>query len=502
MTLSSVPILATDLIGAVFMIVLSFLCLDLAFWLKRREPDNIIWTYLQWLCLCLAGFAVSRSAGHILRQILVLSGHRHLWQSISPYSGAFNTLMFVVVGACTLFFSNVWHAYRQISRDREALRTAHGDLLFLNQNLEQMVDDRTRALTQSERKYRRIFEVSRDIILVTRSDGRILDMNPQGLDTLTGPDGESPVGDYFGAFFEHAADWRQIIDTLSRHGFIHTREVVLQRRDGSTLRALLTGSLDKTSTDEDGSIHFLVKDIEQLRQMEKQMAQADKLASIGELSAGIAHEINNPLGVILGYTQLLLRKENADSERHNDLKIIEKHVRNCKSIVEDLLNFSRSSTTRKSANDLNALIVEAVSFITHHARVDPIRLTTELDDALPELNIDDKKMRQVIMNLIMNALHAVDDNGHIRIVTEHAEDEQAAVIRVIDNGHGISPKDLPRIFDPFYTTKPTGEGTGLGLSVSYGIIEDHGGTIHASSRKGKTEFIVTLPVGAAAEERT
>ncbi len=495
MITSWVPILAVDLVGSVIMIVLSFLCLHLAFWLKRQDPENVIWSYLQFLCLGLAGFAISRSVGHILRQILVLSGNWTVWKSISPYSGAVNTLMFMFAGAATLFFKNVWRSYRQISLDREALRTAHHDLLFLNQNLEQVVGERTAALTRSERRYRRIFEISRDIILVTDTEGIILDGNPLGVNTLANNRPEMLIGKRIKGFFTREKDFETLVRDIGSSGFVTSREVLLRRLDGATLHALISGSLDPAAGDEPATIHFLVKDIEQLRQMEKQMAQADKLASIGELSAGIAHEINNPLGVILGYTQLLLRRKDSDEGLHGDLKIIEKHVRNCKAIVEDLLNFARSSPTVREPTDINALIEDVVHFITHHAKMGKTTLTARYDGELPRIRIDDKKIRQVIINLVMNALYAVGTTGSIRIETELAAADNTAVIRVIDDGPGIDPVHLERIFDPFYTTKPTGEGTGLGLSVSYGIVANHGGDIQVVSIPGeKTSFRVSLPL--------
>jgi PAS domain-containing protein len=148
--------------------------------LRIREKSNVIWTYLFWLCLGLVGFAVSRSAGHILQQILILSDHDAIWSSIRPYSGAINSLMFVFVASVTLFFERIWKIYQQISKDKLELQTVRDELLFLNQNLEHLVAERTRELAQSEHKYRRIFEVSRDMILVTRLDGSIINMNPAG----------------------------------------------------------------------------------------------------------------------------------------------------------------------------------------------------------------------------------------------------------------------------------------------------------------------------------
>jgi PAS domain S-box-containing protein len=495
MIVSSIPILAVDLIGSVMMILLALLCLRLSLRLKRGEPDNVIYTYLLWLCLGLVGFAVSRSAGHILRQALVLSGHADVWRSISPYSGAFNSIAFVFVGAVTLFFETNWKTYQKMASDKQALETAHRDLMYINQNLEDLVVERSAALARSEHRYRRIFEISRDGILVTSPEGRIWDINPLGLAILgAGQEKTAVVGSQFQAYFTESQAWQDIMASIDNAGFVASKEVILQHRDGSHWHALISGSLDRSIGGQEASIHFLVKDIEQLRQMEKQMAQTDKLASIGELSAGIAHEINNPLGIILGYTQLLLRKETEASERQQDLKVIEKHVRSCKSIVEDLLNFARSSKPLMETADLNELIADVLQFITQHAQMEGIHVKTAYDQELPGLHIDEKKIRQVMINLLMNSFYAVGNKGRIKIHTRWRQSAATAYIDVQDNGCGIEPRHLARIFDPFYTTKPTGQGTGLGLSVSYGIIKSHGGEISvASTPNQQTTFTVSLP---------
>jgi signal transduction histidine kinase len=258
---------------------------------------------------------------------------------------------------------------------------------------------------------------------------------------------------------------------------------------------LLSGSLAKSPTEEGETIHFLIKDIEQRRLMQKQMAQADKLASIGELSSGIAHEINNPLGIILGYTQLLLRGEEPRSDRFNDLKTIEKHVISCKAIVEDLLNFARTSSPQKEYFDIHAVIDDVIGFVRRHSNLENIQIKTVFVPDLPPLLMDEKKIKQVLINLLMNAIHAVARKGTITISTGLNESANRITVEVSDTGHGIEKENLLRIFDPFFTTKPTGEGTGLGLSVSYGIVKGHGGNITVKSELGQgAAFTLSLPV--------
>jgi len=490
------PILVVDVGGSVLMIVFSFLCIGLVYRLRRLDPQNVVWTYLFWVCIGLAGFAVSRSAGHILKQVLLLSGQKEVWDAIRPFSGTINTFMFVFVASVTLFFERVWRIYEQITADKAALQKAHAELLHLNQNLEGIVLERSEALAISERQYRRIFEVSRDIILVTDSRGRIVDINPAGSRELGfgGPD-TSPRGERFQIFFEHDDDWQQLQAAIERDGFVTNSEITLRRLDGSAMRSLVSASLVVEPSEKEHSIHFQVRDIERRHMIREQMAQADRLASIGQLSSGIAHEINNPLGVILGYAQLMLRNEPDGSDRRRDLKTIEKHVRHCKTIVEDLLNFARRSEPKKEKVDIHKTIDDVLGFIRQHSGSNRIDFRTDYDRRIPAMVLDEKKIKQVLINLLMNARHAVGDAGEIRVATAFSPASRRVTIQVADNGYGIEHQHLQHIFDPFFTTKPTGEGTGLGLSVSYGIVKKHGGEILVESKPGEgSVFTVVLPV--------
>ena len=499
MTLPFMPIWCVDVGGSILMILLSVGSLFSALQLRRKEPHNIVWTYLMWVCYALMVFAVSRSAGHILKQALILMGHQVYWESIRPYSGAINTFSFMVVGSVTLFFERTWTIYQGIVRDRQRLESTHQELIYLNQNLEQLVEERTRALAMSEHQYRRIFEGSKDMILVTGRDGHLLDVNPAGLEMLGLEHRPENLSEYhFSSFFQEPQEWQALWRGIDRKGFISSAEVDLKSPNGNRKRVLLSGGLEGESSEEEGgTIHFLVKDIEQQRMMREQMAQADKLASIGELSSGIAHEINNPLGIILGYTQLMLRNELEGSDRAADLKTIEKQVRHCKSIVEDLLNFARTSSPKKELHDIHAVVEDVLHFIRQHSKLDGIEIRANYDRRVGPLLMDEKKISQVLINLLMNAIYAVGGRGEITVTTGMSDNGQKAVVRVHDDGPGIQSRDMARIFDPFFTTKPTGQGTGLGLSVSYGIIKNHGGDIRVESTPGQgTAFSIVLPIPA------
>jgi two-component system, NtrC family, sensor kinase len=502
MTITSIPIFVVDMGGALLMIVISFLCVYYALQLKGRDPQNIVWTYLMWVSLALSVFAVSRSMGHIIKQLLIVTGQQPLWLQLQPYSGSVNSLAFMVVGAVTLFFERTWTIYQGMIKDRQALEKAHLELLYLNQNLEQMVNERTTALTLSEHKYRRIFEASKDMILSATKNGKVLDLNPAGFKLLGLNIHRGMDGLQLPAYFHDPSDWRRLVDQIESQGFINSTEIDLKVADGSRRRMVLSASLAAEETASNGTIYFLIKDIEQQRLMRDQMAQADKLASIGELSAGIAHEINNPLGVILGFTQLMLRHQAQEESLCADLKTIEKHTRHCKSIVEDLLNFARTSPPKKELNDIHAIIDDVLHFVQQHGKPAEVQIQKFYDAGMVHLLVDEKKIKQVFINLVMNAKHAVGRQGLITVRTRIDDPKTKAIIQVSDNGPGIEKNNISRIFDPFFTTKPTGEGTGLGLSVSYGIIKNHGGDIYVESKKGRgATFTVELPIPTVPAER-
>ena len=496
MTLNSVPIWSVDLIGSALMIVYSFLCLRIVRKLRNRDRNNVIWTYLLMVCIGLACFAISRSAGHILKQALVMSGNGAVWSRLQPFSGAINTLTFIFVGAVTLFFERIWKIYQQILKDKQTLQSTRDELLYLNQNLEKLISERTEELVRSEHNYRRIFEVSRDMIVVTSQNGMILNMNPAGYQMLGYDPSDSPcVGKHLAVFFPEKSDWQTIRASIADMGFISNVEIEMQHRGQRPIRTLISGSLDNRPSENEPTIHFLIKDIEKRRQIEDQITQADKLASIGQLSAGIAHEINNPLGIILGYTQLLIRMEKDNTEKLQDLKTIEKQVRSCKTIVEDLLNFARTSPPRQDLIRIDETIDDVLQFVRQHADFGRVEVRREYDPSVPEMLLDEEKIKQVFMNLILNARHAMKETGILYLSTAHRPEQRRVEVKIGDTGHGIRKQDLPRIFDPFFTTKPTGEGTGLGLSVSYGIVKNHGGEILVESKVGKgATFTVVLPL--------
>jgi signal transduction histidine kinase len=244
----------------------------------------------------------------------------------------------------------------------------------------------------------------------------------------------------------------------------------------------------------------LKKRMEDLRTIQERMVQSQKLESLGQLAAGVAHELNTPLGIVLGYAQLMLQDFTTDSEYHEWLKIQEKHLRICKKIVSDLLRFSRTTETDKSALNLNDVLDQVISVVEHTFRLEKISLEREFDLDLPHIYGDQEKLQQVFLNLLNNAHDAIGSDGRVTVTTRHDSEQAEVVVSVADSGSGIPPDALPKIFDPFFTTKPVGKGTGLGLSVTFGIMKDHGGHIEVESHLRPLEAKSALSIDELGRE--
>lgn len=241
------------------------------------------------------------------------------------------------------------------------------------------------------------------------------------------------------------------------------------------------------------SVVCYLKDITEQKRLEQKIQQTEKIVSMGQLAAGVAHEINNPLGIILCHIDLIKDDPNLSDEARADLATIEKHAGNCRTIIADLLNFARQHKSIKELSSLNTIIQDVVQIAANQFQQQNITVDLELDKTMPMINVDVDKMKQVFFNLLLNSAHAIDEDGYILLTTTYDKTNQLVTITVDDNGCGVPPETAGKIFDPFFTTKDPGKGTGLGLSVSYGIIEDHNGEISMESLPGKgSRFTITL----------
>ena len=237
----------------------------------------------------------------------------------------------------------------------------------------------------------------------------------------------------------------------------------------------------------------LKKAYKELQTKQEQLIQSEKLASIGKLAAGVAHEINNPLTGVLTFACLLRDDLGKDDPKREDAEVIIKETQRCSSIVRNLLDFSRQTQPQKMSVGVNEIAEKALSILEHQSAFRNIKIIREFDPALPQIMVDKDKILQVFINLLTNAQEAMPEGGSVTITTTRTEDGKYIEIRVADTGCGIAESDLPRIFDPFFSTKE--KGTGLGLSVTQGIIASHKGIIEVKSRKGAgTTFTIRLPM--------
>ncbi len=313
----------------------------------------------------------------------------------------------------------------------------------------------------------------------------------------------------FDIFSEHQADLNyhedmQIIIT----GQPLSKEITFNRPEGQKwLHVIKVPVYDQ----DDSIIGILLtaRDISMLKRFQEQLIQSQKMEDLGRLAGGVAHEINTPLGIILGYTQMLL-EDIEDENFRNDLKIIEKQTKVSRKIVADLLGFSRYSQSVTENMDVNESLREVIKLVEHVFSLNHIKILNSLDENIPSLEGDKERLRQVWLNMLNNAADAIGQDGVIYVQSKLCAHRQKVVVSITDTGKGIAEEHLNKIFDPFFTTKQVGKGTGLGLSVSFGIVKDHGGKISALSPPPKeylpdgfpqaetfgpgTVFIIELPV--------
>jgi two-component system NtrC family sensor kinase len=288
-----------------------------------------------------------------------------------------------------------------------------------------------------------------------------------------------------------------------RTGKLGGTQVTLVTKSGESFPANLSAALIYDEAGQETASVGIFTDLRERVRMEKELKEthlkllhSEKMASLGKLAAGVAHEINNPLGGILIFANMLLEETPKDDPKGGDLAQIVEQTLRCKEIVKELLEFSRQTKHRWIPWDLNQSIEQTVSLLGKQALFHNIHLVKELDPQLPQIVADPGQLNQVIINLMTNAADAMKGTGTLTLRTYKMPSEEKVGLEVIDTGWGIPSENLTRIFDPFFTTKEVGKGTGLGLSTVYGIIHEHGGTVEVRSRVGQgTVFTIRLPIG-------
>ena len=403
-----------------------------------------------------------------------------------------------------------------------------------------------RALEQEIKETRdyleSIFEASVDGIIVTDYKGVITRVNSAALRML-GYSKEELIGihsmELSTRIPEHIAAQKEMLALLREKGKASPAEIVYKNKDGSPLLVEQTAAFLKDKKGNLSGAVAIIRDItekkkaeEMQKQLQHQLIQAEKMASIGRLAGGLAHEINNPLSGVVTNLELVKGLELMDmkkiidecsmanpyaectrkmNEFHNNfLKIEEKRKRwletaykggvRCKKIIKELLVFSRPSAPKEEAEvDLNECIADSIDIIGHQLEIKNIKVERNIKNDIPKIWGNKREIEQIFLNLFINASHAIGENGGI-IKVETLTENDSIVTKVKDTGCGIPEENIDRIFDPFFTTKEVGEGTGLGLAVIYEIVEKHGGKIEVKSKVGVgTEFILSFPVQKTGE---
>ncbi|MEC4685524.1 MAG: ATP-binding protein [Nitrospirota bacterium] len=376
-----------------------------------------------------------------------------------------------------------------------------------SQQLEEIVQERTRDLRKSEAMLKTLFENANDGILIMNDNGVIVDANQRACEIY-----EREKKELIGTDIQHLGPdtdknrlmWRERLERL-----LNGEPLLFETEHYGKDENKVSIEISAKAIQIDGRllIQSFHRDLTEKKQLQAQLLHSQKMESIGTLAGGIAHDFNNILTAILGYADLILLSDKLLPEIANKVRVIETSARQASQMVSKLLSFARKGSVESVPFAINSVIEDTMSMVSRLVPRD-IVLRKELDKSIPPVEGDVSQIEQVLMNLIINAKDAMPDGGEITIATKLVEikhnslDIRAAIksgeyihTTVTDTGTGISEKHLPHIFEPFYTTKEKGKGTGLGLAMVYGIIKEHRGYITVESRKGhETKFNIYLPV--------
>ncbi len=386
----------------------------------------------------------------------------------------------------------------------QSIRNTQGRIVKIHGTIQDITERKQaeETLRASEEKQRLIFESVTDGIIVTDKDLKLVEINEAGL-RMTGYRGKAEIIGRNGLEFIPERDRTRLLESVQTFGeleYIKNVEYMLLRKDGSEFPAELSATVLKDGLGNPAGYVTIAKDITERKEMQEQLMLSDRLASVGELASGIAHELNNPLTSVIGFSQLLLEKDVAGDIKE-DLSFINSEAQRAARTVRNLLTFARKHAPLKELNQINNIIEDVLKLRDYEQKVNNIEVERRFASNLPEITVDHFQMQQVFLNIIINAEYFMaksHNRGRLTITTEKLDD--MVRISFTDDGPGIPRENLSRLFAPFFTTKPVGRGTGLGLSICYGIVAEHGGKIYAKSEPGKgATFVVELPLKVAEE---
>ena len=375
-------------------------------------------------------------------------------------------------------------------RDITEHKRLEAQLQRYNEALEETVEGRTREIEQAKSYIESLLENANDVIYTLDMDLRFTYVN--GKVDSWGYQKEDLLGKPYLSLLSKRFRSRSLEETLDL-GSKQVFEVEVVSREGGIRSVLISVAPLLNDEGRQHGVLGIARDITERKQLEKQVQHSERLASIGKLAAGVAHEINNPLGGILNCLYNIRKGTLTQARAEEYMHFMEDGLRRVQRIVRQLMDFSQQREPDLASTDIHAVIDRVLILTEHVLAVKSGKMCKQYESSLPSVMVDGVMIEQVIMNLVLNAIHALRPGGHVTIRTRQIED--VCEIDVEDDGCGIPADVRPHIFDPFFTTKGTGEGTGLGLSVSLGIIQRHGGEMLVETEEGKgTCFTVRLPL--------
>ncbi len=362
--------------------------------------------------------------------------------------------------------------------------------------IHKVIDLAKKGRSIHERVLQSIIQNYSDAVIALDNDYKIFFWN-KGAERIFGYTAEEMLGNTVDPIvpqeLKEKGELQWLFEETLRRGYIENYETERVTKDGRRIIINLSRSLIK---DENGEILgsiAIVKDITKVKELERQIQQSDKLALIGQIAAGIAHEIGTPLNVISGNAEYIMMEMGEDNPYKEELETIISQAERIANLIKQLLEFARPRKANYTKANVNNEILHVIELLKHQFEKANVKLNLKLSEDIPPVCVDCSQIHQVFLNIIVNAIHAINENGLIEIET-FAKDGYVN-IKFKDNGVGILPEHLDKIFEPFFTTKEAGKGTGLGLAVSKRIIDEHNGKIEVESTPGVgTTFTVKIPV--------
>jgi two-component system sensor histidine kinase HydH len=284
-----------------------------------------------------------------------------------------------------------------------------------------------------------------------------------------------------------------LLQSLKDRKRVLEREIEYPCGNGESIPLSVSAARLISEDGEDIGAVFILRDLREIKELEERIKRSERLASLGSLAAGMAHEIRNPLSSIKGFAQFFLKKTIPGTEDHKYSEVMIKEVERLNRVISNLLDFARPRELVKEKVPLADLIYHSIQLIQDDARSKSIQLIIDIEEGIPDLELDRDQITQVLLNIELNALDVMQEEGKLQVRCFRRKDTDAVVLEIEDTGPGISEDELSKIFDPYYTTKK--RGTGLGLAIAHRIVETHSGTLSVRSKKGSgTVFSIELPI--------